>query len=239
MAGCNPYSETTSVALRDPSGVRYVDEANGKTIPYSTGHDEAASNEIKKDDVREGNRYSELIVTGYETPGGSLVTRWQTDLAPTQRTAVLENTGTFTVPDHVAIDTSSKAAEFPVCGRLDSLGSSGKPFHRPLTSAIVGTSCDGPHDLILTATTPWSNVETVHHISKNDRGRNVALAVVATALTGIAGATLLATGDRGDHPAATVGGFAALGLGGVIDLAVLVPAIFSKDRDVVVYDAKR
>ena len=239
VAGCSPYEKSTSVALRDPSAVRYVDEASGKVVPYSTGNDENAANEIKKGDVRSGNRYSELIVTGYESPGGSLVTKWSTDAAPTKRTAVLENNGSFTIPDHVVVDPSSAAAEFPVCARFDSLGRSRAPFRSPRTSAIVGTPCDGPHDLIFVATTPWTNVEQVRHISKNDAGRNIMLAVVTTALTGIAGTTLLVEGARGDHPAATVGGFAALGLGGIIDLAVLIPAIFSKDRDDVVYEAKR
>jgi hypothetical protein len=239
FAGCSPYEKTTSVALRDPSAVRYVDEASGKMVPYSSGNDENAANQIKKDDVRSGNRYSELIVTGYESPGGSLVTKWSTDAAPTERTAVLENNGAFTIPDHVAVDPSSAAAAFPVCARFDTLGRSHAPFRHERTNAVVGTPCEGPHDLILVATTPWANVEQVHHISKNDPGRNIMIAVVTTALTGIAGITLLTVGDRGERPAATVGGFAALGLGGMIDLAVLVPTIFSKDRDEVVYDAKR
>ena len=220
---------------------------SGKTIPYSNGHDRDADNEIKKDDVRAGNHYEELIVTGYEASDGSLVTKWSTDRlmkwgadrATTTRVAVLPNTGTIALADHVAIDTSTNAAEFPVCGRFDELGASRAPFRHPITGAIVGTSCDRPHDLVLTATTPWSNVETVHHISKNDPGRNIMLAVVTTVLTGIAGTTLLVIGQQGDHPTETVGGYAALGLGGVIDLAVLVPAIFSRDRDDVVYEAKR
>jgi hypothetical protein len=247
LAGCDPYMKSTSVALRDPAAVRYVDEENGKTIPYSNGDDESASHQIKKDDVRIGNHYDELIVTGYEAPDGSLVTKWSTDRlmkwgaqpVSTTRVAVLPNTGTITLDDHVAVDTSTNTAEFPVCGRFDELGLSHAPFRHARVGAIVGTSCDRPHDLILTATTPWSNVETVHHISKNDPGRNIMLAVVTTALAGIAGTTLLVMGDRGDHPAATVGGYAALGLGGVIDLAVLIPAIFSSDRDQVVYEAKR
>ncbi len=245
FAGCDPYLKSTSVAVRDPAAVRYVDEATGKTIPYSTGHDDNASNEIKKDDVRVGNHYSELIVTGYESPGGTLVTKWNTDAKfgmtrwPIERTAVLENNGTITIPDHVALDSSHDAAAFPVCARFDTLGRSHAPFRHPVSNAVVGTPCDGPHDLIVVATTPWSNVETVHHISENDPGRNIMLAVVSSALAGIAGTVLLVEGDHGNHPAETVGGFAALGLGGVIDLAVLIPAIFSRDRDQVVYEAKR
>jgi hypothetical protein len=247
LAGCSPYEKTTSVAFRDPSAVRYVDEASGKKIPYSNGDDRDADHEIKKDDVRLGNHYAELIVTGYEAPDGSLVTKWSTDRlmkwgaepVTTTRVAVLPNTGTITLDDHVAVDTSANNAEFPVCGRFDNLGMSHAPFRHPTTNSIVGTSCDRPHDLVLTATTPWSNVEAVHHLSKNDPGRNIMMAVVTTALTGIAGTTLLVLGDHGDHPAATVGGYATFALGGVIDLAVLVPAIFSKDRDDVVYDAKR
>lgn len=243
LGGCSPYENTTSVAVRDPSAIRYVDEASGKVVPYSNGHDQNAESEIKKDDVRIGNRYSELIVTGYESPGGTLVTKWSTDTkwngttVPIERTAALENNGTITIPDHVAVDPSQHAAAFPVCARFDNLGRSRAPFHHEKTGAIVGTPCDGPHDLILVATTPWANVEQVHHISKNDPGRNIMLAVVTSALTGIAGTTLLVEGARGNHPGETVGGFAALGLGGVIDLAVLIPAIFSKDRDDVVYDA--
>ncbi|MEO7110942.1 MAG: hypothetical protein ABI183_10940, partial [Polyangiaceae bacterium] len=222
FAGCSPYERSTSIALRDPSAVRYIDQITGKPIPYSSGRDGLASTELERHDLRvAGDHFEELIVTGYETADGSLITHWRTDALPGARNqvassvgdAVLENDGKFTIADHLPLDPSSRRAEFAVCGRFDDLGGQLPPFRGRYTTESVGTSCNGLHDLKLVAATDWSNVERVHHISKNDAGRNIMLAVVTSALTGIAGSVLLAEGGRGEHPAETVGGFAALGLG--------------------------
>ena len=237
-AGCDPYVRSTALEVRDPTLLHYA-TTDGRAIPRTP----SAPTMIADHDVRVlGNRFAELIVTARSSGDGRLITTWSaaSDRLHMERTEAIGGGGKLVVDDRPAVATSANELTFPVCGRYDDIGRAKRGAGGAyLANVYLGTDCALDHDVAVIAETPISNVRSVRYVAKSAVGRSVALATVASILTGAAGATLLLARDDGHalSPAARGVGVGVLAAGAVIDLAIVIPAIFSHDHEDAVYGA--